>query len=240
LSPQTSTGKAGRTTTVRLADLVEDLSVYPRTTVNANNVRNLVLALEAGAQLPPLIACQDTLRLVDGFHRRRAYLRVLDDPDAVVKVELRSYATEADLLADAVSLNVSHGLNLQEYEKKKVVLRLGELGKNDDEIAMILRVPPPRITQVRLRVATVTGEGGRSVRLEPLKPSVMHLMGSTMTEAQAKAHRSAPGTSYLLTIKQLRQAIQFDLLNSSDGKVVTALQNLCEELTDYLAGIPTE
>lgn len=238
----TGTSKSGRSAGVErsdLADLVEDLSVYPRTKVDQNNVRNIVDAIHAGVRLPAIIACAETLRVVDGVHRRRAYLKVLDEgPEARVRVELRRYESEAELLADAVKLNTGRGKDLDEYEKRKVTFRLNELGIGDDEVAKILRIPPPRVTAIKLRVAHVTTPKGGPVRLEVLKGSVRHFTGGQMTQAQAQAHKSAPGTPYSLLIKQLRDAINVGLLNANDGRVITGLRGLYLELGEYLEGLP--
>lgn len=221
------------TTSVRLADLVEDLDFYPRTQVSSVNVTNLVSAIEAGAELPPIVADTKSKRIVDGFHRRRAYLKVLGT-NASVQVELRSYATEAELFADAVATNSRHGLPLQEIEKRRIVLRLQDLGIGNDEIANVLQTSPDRVEKIQLKVATVVDGAGDSLRLEPLKKPVFHMQGQQMTQVQAKAHRSAPGTSYLLTVRQLRDAVKFDLINRADGRMVEALTALSEDLREYL------
>lgn len=219
-------------TTVRLASLVEDLDMYPRTQVSSVHVTTLISAIEAGCELPPLIVDRKSKRIVDGFHRRRAYLKVLGS-DASVEAELRTYKSDAELFAAAVEANTAHGLPLQEIEKRRVVFRLDDLGVGSDRIASALRTSPDKIDKIRLKVATVT-EGGGSIRLEPLKRPLFHKQGSEMTEAQAKAHRSAPGTSYALTIRQLRDAVRFDLLDRTDGRIIEALQALSEDIATYL------
>lgn len=221
------------TTKVRLADLVEDLDLYPRTQVNNVHVANLVAALEAGQTLPPLVAERGSKRIVDGFHRRRAQIKVLG-VDAAVPVELRTYTSDAELFADAVATNANHGLQLQEIEKRRVVLRLQDMGADSAHIASVLQTTPDRVEKIRLKVATVVDDNGGSIRVEPLKRPVFHLQGAAMTEAQAKAHRSAPGTSYLLTIRQLRDALKFNLLDGNDGRIVAELEALTSDLNTYL------
>lgn len=223
----------GTTTSVRLADLVEDLDFYPRTQVSSVNVANLISALEAGCELPAIVADRKSKRIVDGFHRRRAYLKVLGN-DASVQVELRSYTTDSDMFSDAVSINAQHGLPLQEIEKRRVVLRMQDLGIDDDRIAVALHTTPAKVTKIQVKVATVVDDNGGSIRLEPLKKPTFHFQGNQMTQVQAKAHRSAPGTSYLLTVRQLRDAVKFDLINRADGRMVEALTALSEDLREYL------
>src|SRR5688572_13414948 len=59
--------------TIKASELVEDFDLYPRGDVDGTHVLSLVQALEAGVELPPIIACKKTKRIVDGFHRRRAF-----------------------------------------------------------------------------------------------------------------------------------------------------------------------
>jgi hypothetical protein len=216
-----------------VTELVEDLSVYPRRNVNDINVANLVAALEAGAELPPIIADRKTKRIVDGFHRRRAYLRVLGT-DTSTAVELRSYRNEAELLADAAHLNTAHGLNLAAFEKRKVVLRLTELGVDDDGIARALHMPPARVIKLRVKVVSVVDEGGAAIRLEPLKRPHFHFQGGEMTAQQARAAQSAPGTSYSLLVRQIGDALDNRLVNASDGRMIAALRLLQIQLRNYL------
>src|SRR6516165_5257646 len=132
--------------TMPVSKLIEDLSIYPRRIVNQNHVRDLTSALQAaeGADIfPPLTVDRRSKRIVDGFHRRRAFLAVLG-PDAEIQAELRTYHSETELLLDAVRLNCVHGLNLYEIEKRRIVLKLSDLGVDDDEIAGALHVPPVR------------------------------------------------------------------------------------------------
>jgi hypothetical protein len=222
--------------TMPLAQLVEDLSVYPRAGISSTNVSNLVQALEAGAELPLMVADRASRRVVDGFHRRRALLTVLGS-DAHVEVDLRKYRSEAELLAAAVSMNTDHGLPLAQIDRRRAVLRLGDMGVDDDTIARALHVPLPRIEKIRVQVVNVVNSQGSVLRVEPVKRPLFHLQGRTMTTAQARAHRRAPGTSYSLLVSQLSDALKFDLINHADGKIIVALGELAEQLDVYLGSI---
>src|SRR5512139_1047022 len=124
-----------------ISSLVEDLTLYPRTQVSSVNVSNIVAALEAGHKVPPIVADEESLRVIDGFHRRRAYLKVLG-PDAKIPVTLQHFDSETAMFAAAVELNIAHGLPLQEVERRRIVLRLRELGADDDAVAAVLHMPP--------------------------------------------------------------------------------------------------
>jgi hypothetical protein len=219
--------------TVRLADLVEDLTLYPRTQVSGTNVANLRAAYQAGDELPLMIVDRKSKRIIDGVHRYHMYLKELG-ADGSIKVDLRTYESEAEMFKAAVTANVGHGLPLQEIEKRRIVLRLQDEGSGDDEIARTLRVPVRKVEKIRLRTATVK-VGGGGIRREPLKRPLFHMQGKEMTEAQVEAQRHAPGTSYLLLIRQLREGLRYRLLDFDDERLVAALEGLQQDLnnTDF-------
>jgi hypothetical protein len=135
----------------------------------------------------------------------------------------------------AIELNVGHGLPLQEVEKRKITLRLADMGASPDVIAQTLHVTVDRVTKLTLNTATVITEGG-DITVEALKRPLFHFRGQEMTAQQAKAARSAPGTSYRLLVSQLRQAVQWRLIDSEDAKLRADLQALAAEIVAYLNG----
>ncbi|MEW5805061.1 MAG: DNA methyltransferase, partial [bacterium] len=58
---------------IRLADIVFDAKIYPRTKPSSSLIEEYADALAFGAQFPPLILEKDTNRLLDGYHRWKAY-----------------------------------------------------------------------------------------------------------------------------------------------------------------------
>lgn len=215
-----------------VSELVEDFDIYPRHEVSSVNVRNLISAYLSGRTIDPIKADKKTKRIIDGFHRRRMWIKVAG-ADAIIPVDVKDYKSDEEMLAAAVEANAHHGLQLQEVDKRRVVLRLGDLGVDDERIATVLHIPPARVQKLRVRIATVTEPGG-TIRKEPLKRPHFHMQGKPMSEGQAQAARSAPGTSYSLVVRQLRDAINWRLLDPDDEKLTSALHSLHGELTAYL------
>lgn len=221
---------------VPLAELVEDLSLYPRHVVDDTHVSSLVLALKSGASLPPLVADKKSKRLVDGWHRLRAYRRVVGDT-AAVDVELRSYKDEAQMLLDAVALNATHGRRLDRVDQVRVVMLAERVGITEQQVATVLHVPVDRVKTLRVRVAvvphgTITAIPGTNT--VALKRPVAHMAGQTLTKAQAVAQRTVPGTSYLLIVRQLSDGIKHRLINQEDERLLAELDNLHTMLGEYL------
>lgn len=224
-------------TSVAIAELIEDLSLYPRHTVDETHVGTLADALRAGATLPPLVADKKSKRLVDGWHRLRAYRRILG-PTGAVEVDLRSYKSDADLFLDAVALNAAHGRRLDRVDQVRVVMLAERVGLSEVQVATVLHMPTERIATLRVRVAKLPdGVNGAvpGTRQLALKRPVMHLAGRTLTKEQAQAHHTVPGTSYLLVARQLSEGVKHRLINPEDERLREALIGLRELLISYLS-----
>jgi hypothetical protein len=223
--------------TLPIADLVEDLEVYPRHAVDDQHVRNLALALEAGCDLPPVVADAKSKRIADGWHRVRARKRV-HGPGAAIEVELRAYASEAALVEDAVRLNSAHGRKLDVMDLTRAILMLERHGVPMGRIALAVHVPEGRVEKLRLKVAraTVTVDGTvPGSQTVVLKRPVAHLSGRKLTNEQARAMDSMPGTSFLLLAHQLRTAMATALVNREDMRLMDGLRELKKELEKFLA-----
>lgn len=229
-----------------LAHLIEDASVYPRHAVDDTHVGTLVQAIRAGAALPPIVAEAKTGRLVDGWHRTRAYRRVLG-AEGVTDVDHRAYKSEADLLLDAIRLNATHGRRLDRVDQVRIVLLAEEAKVPLERLAASMNVTVDRITTLRVRVAiaplatsSASGDGtvsGETIQV-PLKRPMVHFAGKEMTRDQMVAHGSMAGTSFLLQAHQVRDALRFDLMNREDDRLMDALRELKVELDRYLATLP--
>lgn len=220
-----------------LAALVEDLSLYPRHAVDDTHVGNLVQALRAGATFPPIVADAASKRLVDGWHRVRAYRRVLG-AEGVIDVDLRKYGSEAEVLLDAIRLNASHGRKFDRIDQVRSVLLADGVGIPVDQLSFAMQVTTERIQTLRIRVALAPAPGDGTVTgtlKVALKRSMGHFADQQMTAEQVAAHDSQAGTSFLLQVHQLRDALRYDLMNRADARLMAALDELIDELGRYRA-----
>lgn len=198
-----------------LSFLIKEWSLYPRNDVRAGHVAEMVDALQTGASLPPIITDQHG-RIVDGFHRRDAYMRVYG-PEHQVDVEVREYGgdeeeVEAAAYADAVKLNVAHGLNLSSDEKIKAMLRLQEYGIDEDIIPMIILMPKPKVEKRTFRVAI-----DKAQEPVPLRGGDDHLKGRVLDDDQIAALRSRSGAPYGRLAREIIRGCQQDLLPDDDS-----------------------
>lgn len=218
-----------KTARIPLASMVEDYSLYPRASVNDTHIRELRRSLESGDQLPPIILEAGTLRIVDGFHRRRALIGHLG-ADAVVKAELREYPDELALYRDAAALNATHGQPLDRDDQVRVAVRMRELGADDEVISATLHTPVARVVELVARY-TAYSQGGETV---VLKPAARHLAGETLTVEQEAVQPHITGTATLRLVSDLRARLRASIVDLENPKVRQKLAALVEEVTQAL------
>jgi hypothetical protein len=219
---------------IPVAGLVEDLSIYPRHEVDEANVARLVCALEAGNSLPPVVAEKKSKRIVDGWHRCRAYRRVFGD-EHVIDVELRDYPDEASLVFDSIEMNARHGRQLNGTDRIRSAVMLEQLGFGADQIAVALHVTEAQVQKLVVRVAkarTASVETVPGTRLVALKRPVSWMQGKTLTAEQVKTHDMLPGTSFTLLAKQLLEALRSQMVDLTDDRLMVVLRDLRDALND--------
>jgi hypothetical protein len=211
-------------------ELVEDLSLYPRLQVDDWYVSRLAEALRSGATLPPIVADRKSRRIVDGFHRRRAALRV-HGPTAEVDVLLRDYPDERSLYLDALRLNAHHGKRLSTAEEVRAVIRGQELGIEPRVIAGTLAI---RVEKLEGLLERKTARG----TVEPvvvLKPSFSHLAGENLTREQEQANKHSGGHQASFYARMLIMLFESGAVDESNQTLMERLWRLHELLTQFWA-----
>jgi len=228
---------SSKTKTICVAELVEDMDIYPRHAIDTSHVQALSFALEAGTTLPPIVADQKSKRIIDGWHRKRAYRRI-HGPEAIVDVELVSYKNEAEMKLDAICRNAQHGRRFDAIDRTRCVIMLRGAGFNDGKIALALNVPEKRVEKLAIKIATAPKSAEQNVpgsNVITLKRSVSHLKGTVLSKSQAKAHASLPGTSFLLIARQLCLGLTEKMVNMEDERLIEQLAELRDLLVSRLA-----
>jgi hypothetical protein len=220
------TVKASNLTTERVASLLLDEAIYPRSTVSDQRVGRLAEALRAGATLPPLVAETGKRRIVDGVHRSRAYLRVLG-PDAEAPVEWRTYPDDAAAFKDAGLLNAAHGEPLSSLDLAHCLDVARRLHIPDGDLPDVLSLTIAKVEQMRGE-RFATGPTGEDVLL---KRSTRHLAGQTLTLRQVAGNAQSSGMQLVFHINQVINALANGLVVADDAAVTARLHRLAELLT---------
>lgn len=203
---------------IKLTDIVIDDSIYPRSKPNEYNIQRMLLAYESGAKFPPIIIEAGTYRLVDGRHRYETYKRKGTETVAVTE---KSYASEADLFADAVSLNIDHGMALDQYSVRSSIARLIELGFELPAIGSIVRIPVETIGVI-VKGFAATPEG----QAIALKGGLRHMRGETLSARQIEVNRSYAGGKASFYAKQIGDLLESDLWPRTSPSFVEQMDRL--------------
>lgn len=205
---------------IELDKIVLDEALYPRTNLDTFHVSRLRQALAVGAVFPPLVLEVGTHRLVDGRNRLEAYkLAGIKTANIIEK----SYASDADLFADAVRLNAEHGKPLDHFEIRSAVAKLAEFGFTRERISEAVRVSPERIDEIRKGFAqTPTGEP------VALKGGLRHMRGEPLTDRQMQVNRSYGGAKGTFYANQIVQLLENDLWPRDSDAFADAMDHLTD------------
>ncbi len=220
---------------LKAATLIEDFDLYPRHDVDSAHVTDLVQALRVGTKLPPVVVDKASLRVIDGFHRRRAALRA-HGPDAEVDADLRTYKDEAAMFEEAVALNASHGRKLDKQDLTRIGDIADRLGISEGRQAVLLHIEPTRLIEYKGRIVYVDDDPTPV----PAKPVAEPFFGQKVTEAQASAMRSFSGMRLKQQITQLRGVVASGLYNAADPAILRALHGLADLIKQAVPAPPSE
>ena len=212
---------------IKLSDLILDFALYPRADVDSYNVSRLVEALEGGAVLPAIIIDGKSLRVIDGFHRVRAFLKVFG-PDYMVDCELRTYKNEKEMLLDAIRCNSHHGRAMSSYDRARAMSKALEFGAQESEIAEALGIVPDRLSKImEYRFSAASGKAGP----QALKCAVKFLSGKKLTKDQIAAMPKLGGWHALGYVNQVHLLIDTDMIDWTNVPLMESLARLGEKIT---------
>ena len=211
---------AQRVGRIKASRVVLDYDIYPRQEVASFNVQSLVEALKAGAVLPPIIVDKASKRVVDGFHRVKAYQKAYG-ADAMVPCIYKEYPDEAAMFLESMACNSTHGRGLTPFDRARCVGRAEELKLDISVVAKSLNMTVESI-------GTMRAERIGSFESDPvvLKRTTAHLAGKDLTKAQVEYNRHAGGMPATFFINQLIQMIESDSVDWSNEKVVDGFRRL--------------
>jgi hypothetical protein len=138
---------------MKCSSLVQDMSVYPRTSVDWSHVEMIEQALEAGAELPPLVICRKSRRVVDGMHRLNALIRQYGN-DHPVDVLEKNYGSDRELFLDSIRFNAKHGAPLTRSDRRHCALVCDQVGATSRDLAGALCVSQEVACSLRPQVVS--------------------------------------------------------------------------------------
>lgn len=234
--------------TIKLSELIEDFDIYPRHSVDSAYVSELARAIQADVTLPLAQVDKKTKRIVDGFHRVRAWRKVLGR-GGEIEVDLRTYASEQDLLKEAIKLNAAHGRKLDQQDRSRSALLLERHGVTVKEIAVVLHTTEARVQElINVRVVLVKppSQGKPSGNApppapekRPAKPVAWSKPGEPpreMTPEQYRVMESSSGHRTAQTVTQLTRELEAGVVDLS----LPGLREKLWKLHDVIASVVEE
>lgn len=215
---------------MKAAELVLDFDMYPRNNVDAHNVKNIVDALSAGIEIPPVVIDKKSKRVVDGFHRVRAHLRLYGE-DAQIMVVEKAYKSDADLFLDAMRYNASHGAKLDPCDRTHCTIIAERLSIPLDAVAGALNMPVDKLATLQ---NTRTGRSSSGLAI-PLKRTVSRqFSGKRLTKRQVEANEKLSGMNQVFYVNQIIELIESGMLDLEDGNLAERLRVLHGHLDSVL------
>lgn len=216
--------------TLKAAELILDFDLYPRNNVDSHNVRNLVDALLAGAELPPVIIEKKTKRVVDGFHRVRAVLQH-GGPTAEITVIEKTYKDDGELFLDSMRYNSAHGAKLDPCDRSHCAIIAERLMLSLDAVAGALHMPADKLGEL-VQCRTAKGSGGLSI---PLKRTFSNFAGRKLNKQQEETNRRSSGMQQAFYVNQVIEMIESKMIDTTDENLLDRLRKLDEVLDEVLA-----
>lgn len=211
----------------RLSELVLDFDLYPRGSVDSHHVGEIASAIESGATMPPIVIDMRSKRIVDGFHRWRAYCKI-HGLDYKVECVEKTYKNDGEFLLDAMRFNASHGRALTQHDKTHCLILGVKLNLKESTIAGALN-----LTSAHIGTLKTTRIGRIGTRPLALKQTIRHMAGRKLSKSQQIANEKLSGMNQLFYVNQLITLIDNDLIDMDNNKLITGLNRLRGLLEKY-------
>jgi hypothetical protein len=208
---------------VKLAELILDYNIYPRTQVDNSHVRYMHIAVDGGAKLPPPIVDKKSLRVVDGFHRVTMYKRI--DKNGEIEIIEKSYKNDAEMFADSMRMNAHHGRNLSPFDRTHCIIRAEELGMTVEMIAAELSMTVEAVGELkRDHIGNMRIDGQKTSI--PIKRTILHMCGKQLNKRQSEANDKLGGMNQIFYVNQIIELIEADLIDTSNENLLERMRHL--------------
>ena len=177
--------------------------------------------------LPPITVDSSSYKVTDGRHRIEAFKKL---DLKFIDTELKEYASEAEMFADAIRLNASHGRALSVMDEVHCLAKAQEFKLEQSIVATLLNITTERAEElVSNRLAT---SGKENI---VLKGSTAWMAGRKMTDGEVAYNRTAGGPRQSFYINQVIAMLENDAVNWEATQVSNGLKKLFGLLKEALA-----
>jgi len=229
-----------KTKTVKVLELIQDWHLWPRHEagkLDSTNVTKLREVLKSGRKFnTPIIVDAASLRIIDGFHRCRAYLDVLGE-DAETEVVLREYADEIAMRIDAAHFANSGSLQLTPKDVTHFALGMRRDHVPWPRIAEALDMDVERCRTLVEGRSLTTQDGSKIAVSAAAVELVKHLDGKKADAEQEHFARTANGSPPMAHAHMLLKALRAYGSIEYDAKSIAVLTELAEAIREIVAKV---
>lgn len=219
--------KAAKPRKVKIAEIVMDYDIYPRSETDPYHVNSMLEAMAAGVEMPPIVIDAKSKRIVDGFHRFKAQRRFDTSGDCAIYAIPMTYKNEAEIISDAIRRNVSHGRALTKHDKAHCLVILERHHLEPTEIASLLNMTTEAVGALQTGRIASTMNSRAPVAL---KRTISHMAGRRLNKEQQEVNTKLSGMDQKFYVRQLLMLIRSNLLNKDDDALMADLATLQDAL----------
>jgi hypothetical protein len=220
---------------LKIDSITFDEGLYPRNGLHWGQVQRYSEAIKTGSQFPPVVVGKNgELVLIDGWHRMNAYKRAGEEKISAIITK----APKALWYAEAVRLNIRHGIALSMQERLEACMRLKKQGLEDAEIEKITAIPCDEIEKAVLeRGHWEKGAAKPTVIKQPLVAAAKE-RGRAWLENESQSIQAAQkplaDSTHLHLLLQSERMLLADLL-PRDEETVNAVKSLKKAVNKWLS-----
>jgi len=163
----------------KIAELLFDWNIYPRKEIDMQKVKDYAKALKTGATFPPIKVglFEGNKIVVDGFHRAHSRIELKIE---YIECQILRFQSEAELFAEAVRANSSHGKPFTQIEVKASIRRLRRYNFNAKDIVSIVHIPASEIRSESTKpIIVLTLPSGKKLSCLKVRPGKEGVHGLT-------------------------------------------------------------
>jgi len=227
---------------VNISDIEFDEDLYPRTRPNWLTIVDYKESMTTGAAFPPIVLAtyKGKLCLVDGKHRLEANKQL-----GKKKISAIIYTgwSRQKIFQEAVKFNISHGLSLSPFEKRRIAKKLLEMRMKKQDVSKLIQVSMDKFDYfIGSRMTNaVTGSDVGESDIENayatgeiiVKSSLKHLAGGTVQGDINKIQRNYFARSQEELLKQLISLLETKTIDTEDEHTMKLLARVKTLLRKY-------
>lgn len=202
--------------------LIFDYTIYPRHNIDDFHVALIAEAIRAGKSLPPCVIDSKSKRIVDGWHRIKAHIKIYGT-EKKITVIAKKYGDEAELFLDSVKLNAEHGKRLSSYDIARCITKAEEMNIDPSFMAANLGMTVEKLSDLRIKKVAQSDNGP-----VPIKRALVHFArnGMKLSLSQQEAMKGIGGMSAHYLVGQIIALVEADLIDYSNMSLVKKLRYL--------------